>query len=158
MSRQLPVSSVLRGLFLWGSFVFCLGSMAWSACYYTVGAGRPQPALVCECPLVDLGTVLPTDVKPCTFVIHNQGTRPLIVSRVSTGCGACVRVTDFPRTPILPAGQGVIAVELLGQSVTGPQVKGVRVDSNDPRHPSLTLRLAARPAADRPPRSAKPPG
>ncbi len=133
-------------LFLLGSLSICLFSSGYVAYYHTLGPGRPQPTITCDQVEAPLGDVSATAVIPWEFVIRNRGTRPLILARVQPGCGECVQVTEFTQTPIPPGQTGVVRVQLLGKSITTRQVKGVTVESNDPRHPHLTLRLSARPA------------
>ncbi len=132
--------------FLFGSLAICLSCIGYVAYSRTLGPGRPQPTIACDQVEAPLGAVSATAVIPWEFVIRNRGTRPLILSRVQPGCGECVQVIEFTQTPILPGHTGVVRVQLFGKSISTPQVKGVTVESNDPRHPRFTLRLSARPA------------
>ena len=131
--------------FLLGSLAICLSCTSYVAYYHTLGPGRPQPTIACDEVEAELGAVPATAVIPWEFVIRNRGQRPLILSRVQPGCGECVQVTEFTQTPIPPGQTGVVRVQLFGKSISTPQVKGVTVESNDPRHPRFTLRLSARP-------------
>jgi Protein of unknown function (DUF1573) len=132
-------------LFLLGSLTTCLFCIIYVAYYHTFGLGRPQPTIACDVIEAPLGVVSSTAVIPWEFVIYNRGQRPLILTRVRPGCGECVQVIDFTQAPIPPGQTGFVRVELFGKSITAPQVKGVTVESNDPRHPRFTLRLSARP-------------
>ena len=133
-------------LFLFGSLAICFSCIGYVAYYHTLGPGRPQPTITCDAVEAPLGAVSATAVIPWEFVIRNRGQRPLILSRVRPGCGECVQVTEFTQTPIPPGQTGFVRVKLFGKSITTPQVKGVTIDSNDPRQPQFTLRLSARPA------------
>ncbi len=133
-------------LFLLGSLAICLSCISYVAYYHTLGLGRPQPTIACDQVEAPLGAVSATAVIPWEFVIRNRGTRPLLLSRAQPGCGECVQVIEFTQTPILPGQTGVVRVQLFGKSISTPQVKGVTVESNDPRQPRFTLRLSARPA------------
>ena len=142
LSRRGTAFLVLSiGVFLW--------AIGYAVHFYTLGLGRPQPTIACRESFIDLGEVQSTDVIPREFVIQNRGQRPLILSRVASGCSACIRVTYFTTTPIPPSQAGLVRVALIGERINSPQVKGVTIQSNDPRQPQFTLRLAVKPSAQK---------
>lgn len=133
-------------VFLFGSIAMCLSISGYVVYHHTLGLGRPHPTIACDESLIDLGAVESSAVLDREFVIWNRGNRPLLISKVHSGCGECVHVTGFTKSPISPGLSGFVHVQLFGKSIKSQQVKGVTVDSNDPRHPRLTLLLSARPS------------
>ncbi|MHC8949346.1 DUF1573 domain-containing protein [Sphingobacterium hungaricum] len=67
--------------------------------------------------------------KPATFEFNfsNDGDAPIIISEVVSSCGCSV--AEFTKTPIKPAGTGVIKVTY-NAAVTGPFTKSFTIKSN----------------------------
>lgn len=72
------------------------------------------------------------------FVITNQGTEPLIITKCVKGCGCTV--VNWTKFPILPGKKGLVKATYNTRK-PGPFNRGVDVYSNDPNNPKINLRL-----------------
>ncbi len=111
--------------------------------YHFFGPGLWAPTIACETPVHDLGSVSRDKSIPCEFTIRNTGRRPLLIRKVTPGCGGCVRVDSYPREPIRRGNEGVVRVSLLAAELQGEVEKRVAVFSNDPREGAFFLRIRA---------------
>ncbi|MDR2439729.1 MAG: DUF1573 domain-containing protein [Planctomycetaceae bacterium] len=102
-----------------------------------------KPQVVCEVPLYNFGAV--NLEKECVheFVIKNNGGNNLVIRKVLVGCGSCVAVEDFTKTPIFPHKNGIVRLKLLMTHLSGKISKEVLVKTNDPKNPDLILTLEA---------------
>ena len=96
-------------------------------------------AVVAE-PMKDVGTV-PTGEKIVQdFMIRNEGTAPLEISKVQPACGCTV--AEFDKT-IAPGATGKVHAAVDTKTFTGPIAKGVSVFTNDPANPQIQLTIKA---------------
>lgn len=77
----------------------------------------------------DVGKVVAGQVVEIAWKFKNTGTKPLVITNVTPGCG-CTK-GDRPEQPIAPGEEGRISVKFdsKGQSV-GPHTKSVTVQAN----------------------------
>ncbi|MDR3197640.1 MAG: DUF1573 domain-containing protein [Planctomycetaceae bacterium] len=112
-----------------------------------------QPQLVCNETIYNVGQLIAPVKGTHEFSLYNKGSQNLVIKKVSPGCGACVEVTDFTKTPI-PSGQsGTVTLTLLTQYLKGKVQKEALVKTNDPKNPNLILTLEAeviRPETEKP--------
>ena len=144
ITKTAPVIRRCRLLLFAVGFVFFAGAATYSMGHHLGAFQAPSPKLTCDKPLIDLGRVQPNSKVACEFVIRNAGRLPLVVTDVKTGCGRCIEVIDFSKTPLRPGDAGFVRVRLLTGSHESPIVKGVTVCSNDPARPKYVLRVASK--------------
>jgi hypothetical protein len=77
------------------------------------------------------------------FIIKNEGNADLIIRKVVAGCGSCVEVESFTKTPIAPKQFGSVILKLLTDELSGKVSKEVLVQSNSPKNRNLILTLEA---------------
>ncbi len=99
--------------------------------------------MVCTQVDFDFGKVQATDKPLHEFVVKNTGNADLQIENISPGCGACVEVIDYTKTPIAPGKSGTITLALLPEYLSGPVSKEALVKTNDPKQPNLILTLKA---------------
>ena len=115
------------------------------ALVHPLAASAQQPAttnvprLVCDEPTYDFGTVDPSTPVEHTFVLRNEGTLTLEITRVHASCGCTVANVTEKSVP--PGGESRITSRLSLQGRSGPQSKTIVVDSNDPQQPQTILTL-----------------
>lgn len=97
------------------------------------------PSLVVERTEIDAGRVLRGDAAHFEFVLKNTGGSPLTVDAKPT-CGCTVAQFD---KSIPPGGQGKVEGDLRTADLQGQVRKTIRVTTNDPRKPSLSLTITA---------------
>ncbi|MEI7850320.1 MAG: RHS repeat-associated core domain-containing protein [Kiritimatiellales bacterium] len=103
-----------------------------------VQAEAPRnPKLVCDAPVFDFGATTNTQITH-TFVLKNEGLSPLIIERVSTGCG-CVVAASRDKT-IAPGDTGAVDLTITLRGRSGSQRLTTYVNSNDPDNPYFQLR------------------
>jgi hypothetical protein len=92
-----------------------------------------KPRVVCEVPLHNFGAV--NLEKECVheFVLKNNGGNDLVIHKVLVGCGSCVAVENFTKTPISPYKNGIVRLKLLTTHLFGKISKEVVVKTNDPK-------------------------
>jgi len=76
----------------------------------------------------DFGNLISGEKVTYSFRFENQGTAPLVVHGVRTGCGCTV--SDYPKDPILPGQTGRIKVDFDSTGRSGKQVQTVQVLTN----------------------------
>lgn len=120
-------------------------SLGLAAVLIAVSARAQQPAttnapkIVCDEPVFDFGTVDPSEAVEHTFLIRNEGTLTLELTRVHPSCGCTV--ANVSQNSIPPGGESRITSRLSLQGRSGPQQKSIVIDSNDPNQPQLILML-----------------
>ncbi|MDR1922760.1 MAG: DUF1573 domain-containing protein [Planctomycetaceae bacterium] len=86
---------------------------------------------------------LPREKPTHEFIIKNEGNANLIIHKVTAGCGSCVEVESFTKTPIAPQKSGSVILKLLTDNLSGKISKEVLVRSNDPKNHNFFLTLEA---------------
>ncbi len=97
------------------------------------------PRLVCDEPVFDFGTRDPSEPVEHTFLLRNEGTLTLEISRVHASCGCTV--ANISERSVPPGGESKITSRLSLQGRMGPQHKTITVDSNDPAQPQMILAM-----------------
>ncbi len=112
-----------------------------------------QPRLRVEPADVDLGLVIRGEYREAEFVLHNDGTAPLVIREVETGCG-CTVVSYDPRIP--PGGSSVLRATVDSEKFSGELNRPIRISSNDAAGPALlNLRAVILGSVDFAPRELK---
>jgi hypothetical protein len=103
-------------------------------------AGHPKVRFVD--PRYDFGDVEAGDEIEHTFPFENAGDAPLLLNRVSGGCGCTeARVSD---QEIPPGRAGEIRATLRTQGLHGTVEKGLILETNDPQNPLVRLTISGR--------------
>jgi hypothetical protein len=87
----------------------------------------------------DFGIVNQDSVLKHSFVIRNAGSAVLAIRNVSTSCGCTTASVGLEAIP--PGGSSPLQVTLDMRFFSGPGSKTIRIESNDPRHPTSTLEI-----------------
>lgn len=89
----------------------------------------------------DFGDMVQGDKKDYTFTITNKGKSDLIIRRVRTSCG-CTAVA--PASKIIAGGESApVKVTFNSRGKRGRQSKSITVITNDPKTPTITLRITS---------------
>lgn len=105
-------------------------------------AGEPRIALQTDS--LDLGDVPNGEIATRDVVVRNEGDADLVVEDISTSCG-CTTATLEPMQ-LSPGAGGVLHIAYdagaHGPDLTGPLVRQIFVQSNDPAQPEVVVELA----------------
>ena len=116
-----------------------VGSVVLGSCN---GGGQAQIEL--EETRLDLGNVANGEIATRDVIVHNTGDGLLVVDALSTSCG-CTTATLEPMQ-IGPGESGTLHIEFdsgaHGEELTGPLVRQVFLNSNDPDQPEATVELS----------------
>ena len=123
------------------SLFFVTGVYWCYAMFFPYGWTFPQ--IECATETIDLGSVDGENSFPCEFIVTNTGNAPLEIVEIRPGCGSCLAIRDYPKSPIPSGEKGVISVSLLTEGLSGSVKKSFLVRSNDPRRPFLLLTIQA---------------
>lgn len=102
-----------------------------------------SPSLACDNAVADFGKIDSFANLSHTFTLRNRGKRNLVIEKVSPGCGACIEVISYTKTPISPGHSGVVSLAFLSEHLNGSVSKDALVKTNDPKNPNLILTLKA---------------
>jgi len=92
----------------------------------------------------DFGKMKEGENLDVNFRFKNTGTKPLIISNVTAGCGCTVPET--PKKPYAPGETGVIKASFNSTGKTGTQSKQVYVSANvNPPMTTLVFRVEIKP-------------
>lgn len=97
------------------------------------------PAIVCDQPSYDFGTMESSQTVTHDYVIVNKGNATLEISQARPSCGCTVASISTKSVP--PGGETRITAQLNLAGRMGQQHKTITVESNDPKQPQLTLTL-----------------
>jgi hypothetical protein len=127
------------------AIVFMLFSLQRTINYYASRIVNEiwQPVLVCNQTVYDFGKINVTVNPNHSFIVENAGKKNLFIERVDPGCGACIKVIEYTKSPVRPQKTGSINIKLLTQNLFGKISKEVLVKTNDPKNPNLILTLEA---------------
>jgi len=106
-------------------------------------SGGPQPKLQVIVRRHELGTLIEGDKVPITWLLENKGDADLVISRTVSSCGCTVIHLAEEDKTIPPGGRLELTAVFGTQNRRGEQKKNVKVYSNDPREPKLTLSFEA---------------
>ena len=87
----------------------------------------------------DFGEIIQNANGDVDFKFRNVGSDPLVILSVQQSCATCVTIRSWPREPIMPGQEGVIAVRY-NTHILGDMGKTVTVSSNA-RSNRVVLRL-----------------
>ena len=97
-----------------------------------------------ETEALDLGDVPNGTIATRDLTVRNTGEGRLVVDAISTSCG-CTTATLDPMQ-IAPGESGTLHIEYdagaHGPELTGPLVRQVFINSNDPNQPEVVVELA----------------
>lgn len=125
----------MRRLTLLFLFVFVIGLAACS---------RGEPQLTVETVQLDLGDVPNGEIVTRDVPVRNAGDAVLVVENISTSCGCTAATLDSMQ--LAPGESGTLRIEYdagaHGPELTGPMVRQVFLNSNDPAQPEVVIELA----------------
>jgi len=147
MSKKSVALVTFDGNYLYASIFYSgLGLLVFglvSAVPWIVPGQPTRASLVCKSPEYDFGEIVRTDSPKHTFVLENRGKQPVSILRVMPGCSACIRIVDYPQTPIPPGEKGFVTLQLLAELIETDASSQVLVRSDDPVSPAFLLTLKA---------------
>ncbi|HYD21057.1 MAG TPA: DUF1573 domain-containing protein [Flavipsychrobacter sp.] len=76
----------------------------------------------------DFGSIKEGDKVRHAYKFKNTGTNPLLISKITVGCGCTT--PSFSKEPIAPGGEGEIVIEFNSSGKEGHQEKNAIVHSN----------------------------
>ena len=103
------------------------------------GAAKKAPRIVVDNPVFNFGTVLSGPTVHHVFAIRNDGKGELIIGRVLPSCGCTAAAPS--RTRLAPGETAEIPVTVETRLLAGPTTDTVEIVTNDPVHPTLTLKI-----------------
>jgi uncharacterized protein YcfL len=102
-----------------------------------------QPNITVEATSLDLGDVVNGDIVSRDLTLTNEGDADLVIDSIITSC-TCTQASVNPMT-IAPNQSGVLHIEFdsgfHGPDLTGPLIRQVFINSNDPRQPEFKVEL-----------------
>jgi hypothetical protein len=98
-----------------------------------------EPRIACAAPNYDFGKMCNTALVTHIFLLANEGTAPLAITSLNSGCGCTVAKSSV--TAVGPGSNTEVTVKFDTANRTGPQRKSIYVQSNDRRTPTLRLEL-----------------
>jgi hypothetical protein len=102
-----------------------------------------QPSISVEATSLDLGDIVNGDVVSRDLAVRNDGQADLVVESIITSC-TCTEATVNPMT-IGANESGTLHIEFdsgfHGPDLTGPLIRQVFINSNDPQQPELQVEL-----------------
>lgn len=118
--------------------IFLFAIVALAAC------SGSEADIALETDTLDLGDVANGTIATHDVTVRNTGTGTLVVDNISTSCG-CTTATLEPMQ-IAPGESGTLHIEYdagaHGPELTGPLVRQVFINSNDPAQPEVVVELA----------------
>jgi hypothetical protein len=111
-----------------------------------VACSSAQPSIAVEPANLDLGEVVNGEIVSRDLTVRNDGQADLVIDSIITSC-TCTQAAVEPMT--IAAGQvGVLHIEFdsgfHGPDLTGPLIRQVFINSNDPQLPELQVELSVR--------------
>lgn len=126
-----------KAIFTFSLIVVALLGFNATAVAQEVG-GDKGPKISVDKDVHDYGTINQGDNGECVFVVTNNGTEPLILSRCKGSCGCTV--PSCPQEPIAPGASAEIKVKYDTNRV-GPINKSVSITSNATNEPNKVIRI-----------------
>ena len=102
-------------------------------------AVKNAPLIAVDNPVFNFGTVLSGPPVHHVFIVRNAGKGELIIGRVLPSCGCTAAAPS--RTRLAPGEPAEIPVTVNTSLLAGPTTDTVEVVTNDPVHPTLTLKI-----------------
>lgn len=88
----------------------------------------PRTTMSVNDSLFDFGTITDGDVVQHTYLVKNEGDKPLFIANVQTSCGCTA--PQFPDEPILPGAVGSVVLEFSSAGKEGHVVKKALIVAN----------------------------
>ena len=111
--------------------------------FLLVACNSEQPSIAIEATSLDLGDVLNGDIVSRDLTLRNDGEADLVIDTIITSC-TCTQASVNPMT-IAANQNGVLHIEFdsgfHGPDLTGPLIRQVFINSNDPQQPELKVEL-----------------
>jgi hypothetical protein len=102
-----------------------------------------QPNIAVEATSLDLGSVVNGEIVRRDLPLRNEGEADLVIDSIITSC-TCTLATINPMT-IAANQNGILHIEFdsgfHGPDLTGPLIRQVFINSNDPQQPELKVEL-----------------
>ena len=98
-----------------------------------------EPRIACTAPTFDFGKVGNAAQVVHVFLVANEGTAPLAISSVDSGCGCTVAKSST--NAIAPGNNTEVTAKFDTANRTGQQRKAIYVRSNDRQNPIFRLEL-----------------
>jgi hypothetical protein len=109
-----------------------------------VACNSGQPNITVEATSLDLGNVINGDIVSRDLTLGNDGEADLVIDSIVTSCG-CTQATVEPMT-IAADQSAILHIEFdsgfHGPDLTGPLIRQVFINSNDPQQPELRVELS----------------
>ncbi len=99
------------------------------------------PEIKFEDVVCDLGDIRPGSTNICDFKFTNTGGTLLKITNVSKTCGCMLYA--LKKNDYEPGESGVLQVSYHASNRAGPSVKKLRVSTNDPKSPEVTITVKA---------------
>ena len=88
-----------------------------------------EATVVCDKSEHDFGTISESGgVVSCEFAIKNSGTKPLVISKVTTSCGCTV--SEWTKEPVASGKQGYVKVTFDPKGRKGEMIRTLAVFTN----------------------------
>ena len=112
--------------------------------FLLVACNSGQPSITAEATSLDLGNVVNGDIVTRDLTLRNDGDADLVIDSIITSC-TCTRASVKPMT-IAAKQSGILHIEFdsgfHGPDLTGPLIRQVFINSNDPQSPELQVELS----------------
>lgn len=97
--------------------------------FVTVSFAQNNVIVTCEKTVFDFGEILEKDGKVShTFVVKNEGTVPLVISKVTTSCGCTT--SDWTKEPISTGKTGELKVTYDPKNRPGVFIRTIQLYAN----------------------------
>ncbi len=77
------------------------------------------------------GTLTEGETVGCFFTFTNTGTAPLLITKVTPGCGCTT--AKYTQKPVLPGESGEVEIRFDTRGFSGKQYKVIKVEANIPK-------------------------
>ena len=112
--------------------------------FLLVACNSGQPSISVEATSLDLGDVVNGEIISRDLTLRNDGDADLVIDSIITSC-TCTQATINPMT-IAAKQSGILHIEFdsgfHGPDLTGPLIRQVFINSNDPQSPELQVELS----------------
>ncbi len=107
--------------------------------------GLFHPAIACDTPALNLGTIDSNKNVDCQFTIKNTGNRTLELHDVTPVCGSGneILLDEYSLLPLKPGEQRTLSFRFFPFFCRGDTLRKLVVSSDDPRFPKLVLSVKA---------------
>ena len=105
----------------------------------SASAQVPAPKAVVKPAIFEFGKALPGSIVEGTFTIFNEGNAPLDIQKVVLSCGCMT--PSLSKYTLQPGESEVLSAKFDSKGFFGPQVKNIRIYTNDPQANSLLLTI-----------------